>query len=117
MNISTKTFEVNINGVKETIEYKSDLTFGEVQDILKQTYNAKNPLSPTFDGQLYQRLIMEYAIVKAPFDPKDYTKIYELPDDAVQEILLVLMEQFPLGRFLQSHSVMLKEMSLTNQKP
>lgn len=109
MSEDTKTMKVIIDDKEEIIEYKTDLTFGEVQDIKKKTYKAKNPFEVEFDSDLYQRLIMEMTIVKAPFDVKDYTAIYKLKGDVVTEILTVLMDTFPLERYFKPLKAMLKK--------
>lgn len=108
MTIQTKTMTVNIDGVPQTIEYRTDLTFGEIQDIKKKTYKSKNPFDVEFDGELYQRLIMEKAIVKAPFSSTDFDAIYKLDGDVVIEIMTVLMDTFPLERFFKANTMMLK---------
>lgn len=110
MTIQTKTMNVTIDGVPQIIEYKTDLTFGEIQEIKKKTYKAKNPFDIEFDGELYQRLIMEKAIIKAPFSPTDYDAIYKLDGDVVIEIMTVLMQTFPLERFFKANTMMLKSL-------
>ncbi|NIT99618.1 MAG: hypothetical protein GWN01_01335 [Nitrosopumilaceae archaeon] len=94
----TKTIEVEIDGKPHTVEYKTSLKFGEIEKLRKQTYKGKNPLESEFDIMLYKRLLMESAIVKAPFNPKNYTEIYELDGDVVQKIEDALLEEFPLAR-------------------
>lgn len=106
----TKSFEITINGNVETIEYKTDLTFGEVQKLKNKTYKAKNPFEVEFDSDLYQRMVMEMAIVKAPFKATDYTEIYKLDGDVVTEIITVLMTQFPLERYFKPMEAMLRKM-------
>jgi hypothetical protein len=102
-----KTLTVKINGVDEIIEYRTDLSFGEIMEIKKKTYKGKNPFDIEFDSDLYQRLIMDKAIVKVPFDHKDLLVIYKLEGDVVIEILTVLMDQFPLERFFKPTTAML----------
>ena len=104
-----KTMKITIAGKEEEIEYKVDLTFGEVQEIKKKTYKAKNPFEVEFDSDLYQRLIFEKAIIKAPFKTADWTAIYKLEGDVVTEIMTVLMDTFPLGRYYKPLEKMLKK--------
>jgi len=113
MTIETKIMKVKINGIEEIIEYKTDLSFGDIQEIKKKTYKAKNPFEVEFDSELYQRMIMEKAIVKAPFLPTDYTAIYKLDGDVVTEILTVLMDTFPLERYFRPLQKMLKKVEET----
>jgi len=117
MTIQTKTMEIMIDGAKEIIEYRTDLSFGDIQYIKKQTYKAKNPFEVDFDSELYQRLIMEKAIIKAPFKPNDYTAIYKLDGDVVTEIMTVLMDTFPLERYFKPLQKMLKKMEIEEVTP
>lgn len=97
----TNNFEVEINGNKEIIQIKDDLTWGEVQGILKQTADISNPQAMKVNIQLYQQLVFMAAVIKAPFDPKNITELNNLPSKTVAKIMNEVMKQFPLEKFVQ----------------
>lgn len=106
--LSTKILKVEINGKPEEIEYKTSLTFGEIEKLRNQTYKGKNPFEAEFNVMLYKRMLVEMAIVRAPFDPKNYTQLYELDGDVVQKIEDTLLAEFPLVRIFGFLGIMMR---------
>jgi len=89
-------FTVNINGTDETIEFNDDLSWGDTQRILKACVDISNPQAMKVNIQLYQQLILQAAVTKAPIDFKNLTALNKLPSKVVTKIISEVMKVFPL---------------------
>jgi hypothetical protein len=90
------SFTVEIDGNLETIEFKDDLTWGDTQQILKSCVDISNPQALKVNIQLYQQMVLQAAVTKAPFDFKNLTALNNLPAKTVTKIMSEVMKVFPL---------------------
>ena len=90
------SFEIDYNGTSETIEFLDDLAWGDTQKILKASVDISNPQSININIQLYQQMVLQAAITKAPFDVKNLTTLNKLPSKVVNKIMSEVMKVFPL---------------------
>ncbi len=90
------SFDVEIAGQTETIEFVDDLTWGDTQRILKACVDITNPQSIKVNIQMYQTLILQAAVVKSPIDVKNLTALNKLPSKVVTKIMSEVMKVFPL---------------------
>jgi len=90
------TFDVEINGQQETIEFKDDLSWGDTQRILKQCVDITDPKSIKVNIALYQQMILQAAVTKSPIDVKNLTQLNQLPAKTVTKIMSEVMKLFPL---------------------
>ena len=93
-----KTFEVDWKGTKETIEFEDDLPWGIISGILKECSDFTKITEPQLKPDLYERRILENAIKKAPFNPKNYTEVGLIPLSTYQAIANGVLQAYPLER-------------------
>lgn len=97
-----KSFEIEYKGNKETVEYESDLNFGDVEHIMNSCVDMTNMNDVKVKIPQYRRMIFLKALRKAPFKVNDSNTLSDLPNSVVEEVLAGLMKDFPLGQFLES---------------
>ncbi len=90
------SFDVEIKGQTETIEFSDDLSWGDTQKILKQCVDISNPQAMKVNIQLYQQMILQAAVTKSPIDFKNLTQLNQLPSKVVTKIMSEVMKVFPL---------------------
>lgn len=90
------TFDVEINGKNETIEFLDDLPWGDTQRILKTCVDISDPKSMKVNIQLYQQLVLQAAVKTSPIDFKNLTELNKLPSKTVTKIMSEVMKVFPL---------------------
>jgi len=90
------TFEIEINGQQETIEFKDDLSWGDTQRILKTCVDISDPKAMKVNIAMYQQMILQAAVIKAPIDCKNLTQLNQLPSKTVAKIMSEVMKLFPL---------------------
>ena len=90
------SFTVKIKDQEETIEFAEDLTWGDTQRILKACVDISNPQALKVNILLYQQMILQSAITKAPIDFKNLTALNTLPSKTVAKIISEVMKVFPL---------------------
>ncbi len=95
-----QSFTVKINGKDETIEFEDDPPFGEMQQILKSCIDISDVQHPKINLQLYQQMILQTVIIKAPFNHKNATEFAKLPTNSALGILNKLMQALPLERLV-----------------
>jgi len=95
-----QSFKVNFNGKEETIEFEDDPPFGDMQQILKSCIDLSDVQKPKVNLQLYQQMVMQSVIKKAPFNPKNNTEFAKLPTSTALEVLNKLMMAIPLERLV-----------------
>ena len=93
-----RQFEVEVDGRKYIFR---ELTFGEVNDILRQVTRVKSgPLGETnteIDWPTFTELLIQKAIVE-PKELKDINKIRELPYKTAKQIVDYLLKELDLFR-------------------
>lgn len=95
-----KSFEINYKGNKETIEYETELTFGETESIINQSIDLTDIQHPKIKIGPFRINILLKTLRKAPFSFKADIAIKALPNKLVNEILDHIMEDYPLINFL-----------------
>ena len=97
-----KTFTIDWNGVKETIEYEDDLTFGELEAILQNCIDLSDISKPKVDIPKYRYQILLKVLRKAPFPVGDSTAIRNLKSTQANKIMQEVMKDYPLVKFLEA---------------
>ena len=95
-----QSFTVNFEGKEETIEFEDDPPFGDMQNILKNCVDITDVQKPKINLQLYQQMVLQAVVRKAPFNPKNATEFAKLPTSTALEILNKLMLALPLEKLV-----------------
>ena len=98
--MAIKTFNVDIEGTSQTIEYEDDITFGELENILNKWLDLSDVQKPKVNIPLYRQLILTTVIKKAPFDIGDLSAIRNLKASTAKKIMEEVMKDYPLAKFL-----------------
>ena len=103
--MAIKSFEVDIEGKKEIIEYEDDLLFGELEAIVNVSVDLSDVTKPKVDLPKYRMNILTKALRKAPFPIDDATAIRNLKAKTAKKIISEVMKDYPLMRFLEDWMV------------
>jgi len=98
--MAIQSFTVNIDGKDETIEFEDDPPFGDMQRIIKSCVDLSDVSRPQVNLQLYQQMILQSVVTKAPFNPKNATEFAKLSTSSALGILNRLMQAIPLEKLL-----------------
>ena len=96
-----KSFEIDYNGRKETIEYETRIPYGDLDKVLRATVNAKNPIEPTVDLHEYRIQILQQVLRKAPFDYKNIGELKKQDWTVIDEIQKHVMKEYGMTSFLE----------------
>ena len=96
-----KTFTIDYEGAKETVEYEDDITFGELEGILNQCLDVTQIQDPKVNLPLYRELILTTVLRKAPFEVRDVAAIKNLPSSVAKKIMKEVMKDYPLAKYLE----------------
>jgi hypothetical protein len=96
-----KSFEIDWNGTKETVEYEDDITFGELEAILNKCLDMTQVNEPKVNLPLYRQMILTSVITKAPFEIKDAGAIRNLKASQAKVIMEEVMKDYPLAKYLE----------------
>jgi len=96
-----KSFEIDWEGGKETVEYEDDLTFGELEAILSATLDLSDLQNPKVDIPKYRMSILTKVLRKAPFPVGDTNSIRTLKSSTAKIVIREVMKSFPLAKFLE----------------
>lgn len=99
--MAIKTFQVEINGKEETIEYEDDMEFGKIEKIITRAANVSKDTSLLTNIQIYRKDIVMNAITKAPFDISS-EGIDKVGYKTMQKITEEVLASYPLGDYLTS---------------
>ena len=103
--MTLKTFEIDWEGSKATIEYEDDLTFGELESIINQSVDLSDVSKPRVNIPVYRLNIMTKVITKAPFPINDINAIKSLKSKTGKKIIGEVMKDYPLMQFLEDWMV------------
>ena len=103
--MAIKSFEIDIEGKKEVIEYEDDLLFGELEAIVNVSVDLSDVTKPKVDLPKYRMNILTKALRKAPFPIDDATAIRNLKAKTAKKIISEVMKDYPLMRFLEDWMV------------
>jgi len=113
--MTIKSFEIDWEGHKETIEYESDLTFGEIESIMTSCVDMSNINDIKVKIPQYRTFIFLKTIRKAPFKINDTSTMKNLKNSVVEQVLKGLMTDFPLGSYLEKWVLSITGTSEENQ--
>ena len=99
--MALKSFEIDWKGIKETVEYEDDLTFGELEAILSATLDISDLQNPKVDIPKYRMSILTKVLRKAPFPVGDTNSIRTLKSSTAKIVIREVMKSFPLAKFLE----------------
>tara|TARA_Y100001951_G_scaffold68280_1_gene55187 strand:- start:93 stop:491 length:399 start_codon:yes stop_codon:yes gene_type:complete len=99
--LAIKSFEIDWEGAKQTVEYEDDLTFGELEAILSTTLDVSDLQNPKVDIPKYRMSILTKVLRKAPFPVGDTNSIRTLKSSVAKIVIREVMKSFPLARFLE----------------
>jgi len=99
--MTIKSFEIDWEGRKETIEYEDDITFGEMNSILRISIDLTNITAPKVNIAEYQLNILQKTLRKAPFNFKNIGDIRSLKRKQASKIISRVMLDYPLADCLE----------------
>ena len=99
--MTIQSFEIDYEGVKETIEYEDDLTFGELEAILNQCLDLSDVTKPKVDLPQYRQSILLKTVRKAPFEAGSLPVLRNLRTSVVNQVLKGVLKDYPLVTFLE----------------
>ena len=73
-----KSFEIDWDNGKQTVEYEDDIKFGDLEAILNKCLDMTEINKPKVNLPLYRQMILTAVITKAPFEIKDVASIRNL---------------------------------------
>ena len=103
--MAIKSFEIDIDGKKEIIEYEDDLLFGELEAIVNISVDLSDVTKPKVDLPKYRMNILTKVLRKAPFPTDDVASIRNLKAKVAKQIISEVMKDYPLMRFLEDWMV------------
>ena len=103
--MAIKSFEIDIDGKKEIIEYEDDLLFGELEAIVNISVDLSDVTKSKVDLPKYRMNDLTKALRKAPFPIDDATAIRNLKAKTAKKIISEVMKDYPLMRFLEDWMV------------
>ena len=98
--MTIKTFEIDWEGTRETIEYEDDITYGQLEAILSNCIDLTDVSKPKVNIPQYRFQIMLKVLKKAPFKVGDAVAIRNLKSTTANEIMKGVMKDYPLAKFL-----------------
>ena len=103
--MAIKSFEIDIDGKKEIIEYEADLLFGELEAIVNISVDLSDVSKAKVDLPKYRMNILTKVIRKAPFPIDNPAAIRNLKSATAKQIISEVMKDYPLMRFLEDWMV------------
>ena len=103
--MAIKSFEIDIDGKKEIIEYEDDLLFGELEAIVNISVDLSDVTKPKVDLPKYRMNILTKVLRKAPFPIDSAPAIKTLKSGVAKQIISEVMKDYPLMRFLEDWMV------------
>ena len=65
--MAIKSFEIDYEGNKETVEYETELSFGDTEIIINQSLDLSDIQQPKVKLGAFRKLILLKTLRKAPF--------------------------------------------------
>lgn len=95
-----KSFTIDYQGQKETIEYETELSFGETESIINTSIDLSDIQKPKVKLGNFRMQILLKTLRKAPFGFKNELAIKGVPNSTANAILDKIMIDYPLVNFL-----------------
>ena len=99
--MALKSFEIDWEGRKETIEYEDDLTFGELESIINSCVDLTDVTKPKVKIPEYRQTILLKVIRKAPFEIGSAVAIRNMKATVAKQIISGVMRDYPLAKYLE----------------
>ena len=112
-----KSFEVCYKGNKETIEYETELSFGETEAIINTAIDLTDIQKPKVKIGPFRINILMKTLRKAPFQFKSDQFVKALPNKLVNNILDHIMQAYPLVNFLGDWMTSFMGSEVVNESP
>ena len=102
-DLSTVDFDCKVNGKDATIKIKTDLTWGETQDLLTRSVTLTETGAKDFQFNNFCDILLTKTIVSGlPFPPTNLVKMKDLPMSEVSIILGEIMRIIPLESYFNN---------------
>ena len=102
-DLSTVDFDCKVNGKDATIKIKTDLTWGETQDLLTRSVTISETGTKDFQFNTFCDVLLTKTIVSGlPFPPTNLVKMKNLPMSEVSIILGEIMRIIPLESYFNN---------------
>ena len=95
-----KTFEITYNDAKETVEYETDIKYGEMEAILSNSIDLSDVSKTKVNIPQYRMNVLTKVLRKAPFPVGDTNAIRQLTQSQATEIMKEVMKDYPLAKYL-----------------
>lgn len=95
-----KSFEIDYKGKKETIEFETELNFGDTESIINASVDLSDINKPKIKIPQYRKLLLVKTLRKAPFSFKNEMEINAVSNKTINDILLQITKEYPLVNFL-----------------
>ena len=99
--MAIQSFQVEINGKTETIEFEDDMAFGKIEGIITKVSKTTKDTTLLDNVQLYRKEILLNSITKAPFDVSS-DGLDKVGYKAMQKIAEEVLKAYPLSDYLNS---------------
>ena len=99
--MTIKSFEIDWEDSKTSIEYEDDIKFGELENILNKCLDLTEVNKPKVNIPLYRQLILTAVIIKAPFKTGEITEIRNMKSSVAKQIMKGVMKDYPLMKYLE----------------
>ena len=107
-------FQCKVNGQPVTLKIKTDLTYGEVQEILTRSVKVRENGEKEFLFNNFCDLLLTKTIVEGlPFPSTNLVKLKELPMSEVSVILGEIMKLIPLESYFKN--IGMEDLNVQNQ--
>ena len=101
--LNTHQNQAKINGQDSTIKIKTDLTWGETQELLSQSVRVLDNGQKDFLFNNFCDILLQKTIIDGlPFPPTNVVKMRELPMSEVSVILGEILKVIPLESYFSN---------------
>ena len=102
-DLSIVDFDCKVNGKDATLKIKTDLTWGETQDLLSRSVTITESGAKDFQFNTFCDILLTKTIVSGlPFPPTNIVKMKNLPMSEVSIILGEIMRIIPLETYFNN---------------
>ena len=102
-DLSTVDFDCKVLGKDATLKIKTDLTWGETQDLLTRSVTLTETGAKDFQFNNFCDILLTKTIVSGlPFPPTNLVKMKDLPMSEVSIILGEIMRIIPLESYFNN---------------
>jgi hypothetical protein len=95
-----KSFEIDFKGNKETVEFETELSFGETETIINKSIDLSDVNKPKLNLANYRKLLLLKTLRKAPFGFKNELVLNSVSAKVMNKVLEHITAEFPLVDFL-----------------